>query len=208
MKYNPNIQPVLEKYLSKSRLSKYSKILDSDDFEKKLELYLFNIRCAERFHSILIQLEVILRNAINEQLILDFGSKWFCDEKLQFAPTQKQIIAKIILDLQQASKKIDACNVTANLTFGFWVNLFNSEYDQTFWRKSLHKIFSNHQHISRSTVRERLEKFRNIRNRISHCEPIVQFPLVKYYGQLIEFISWLNKDLAIWIAAQINFKND
>ncbi len=116
------------------------------------------------------------------------------------------MIDDVILNLLKNSKIINSCNITSNLTFGFWVNLFNSDYDTTLWRQSLYKIFEDSKkEPNRSFIRERLEKFRNLRNRISHCEPIVQFPLEKYYYQLIEFVSWIDKDLSSWLEKEIEF---
>lgn len=69
-----NKQTLLEKYLSKSRLSKYAEITKSNDLEKILKTYRLNIKYSEKLYSALIQFEVILRNAINEQLIRDFGN--------------------------------------------------------------------------------------------------------------------------------------
>ncbi len=66
-------QILLEKYLSKSRLRKYAEISQSSDLEKLLEIYRLNTKFSEKFYSALIQFEVILRNAINEQLTFDIG---------------------------------------------------------------------------------------------------------------------------------------
>ncbi|MES2677305.1 MAG: hypothetical protein V4612_03195 [Pseudomonadota bacterium] len=206
-----NQQILLEKYLSKSRLGKYAQIAQSDDLEKILEIYRLNIKYSEKFYSALIQFEVILRNAINQQLINDFGFNWFESESLNFTETQKSLINSVILDLSNNSKEINSCNVTSNLNFGFWINLFNRDYDKddrNLWMKSLHKIFVDVENMpKRSLFRERLKNFHKLRNRISHCEPIVQFPLDKYYLHLIEFISWMSQELADWLEGEIEFNS-
>ena len=202
-------QTLLEKYLSKSRLKTYTQIAQNNDFEKALEIYRLNIKYSEKFYSPLTQLEVILRNAINEQLILDFGADWYHKENINLVTAQREMVDEVILKLLNKSKDINSCNIISNLTFGFWVNLFNSDYDKTLWRQSLYKIFEkNDKDLSRSTIRERLEKFRNLRNRISHCEPIImEIPLAKYYIQLIDFVSWIDKDLSIWLYEEIDFNS-
>jgi hypothetical protein len=205
-------QILLEKYLSKSRLGKYAEISKSNDLEKILEIYRLNIKYSEKFYSALIQFEVILRNAINAQVTKDFGLNWFVNENLNLTEKHKNIIYKVILDLENNSKEVNSCNIISNLTLGFWLNLFNRDYDKNddrnLWMKSLNKIFVNTSHKPRrSAIRERLEKFRNLRNRISHCEPIVQFPLDKYYYQLIEFVSWIDQDLSSWLEKEIEFNS-
>jgi hypothetical protein len=201
-----NNQILLEKYFSKSRLKKYAETIKSNDVEKILETYRLNIKYSEKFYSALTQFEVFLRNAINEQLILDFGNNWYDKDKIISAPKQRELINSLKLDLINGLKPLNSCNIVSNLTFGFWVNLFNPEYDKTLWRKSLSTIFQHRGEIpERSLVRLRLMEFHKLRNRISHCELILQFPLDKYYIQLIDFVSWINQDLANWLEKEIEF---
>ncbi len=203
-----NNQTLLEKYLSKSRLKKYAQIAQNDDFEKALEIYRLNIKYSEKFYSALIQFEVILRNAINEQFRNSFGDAWHQGEKISFVPRQKGLISALKLDLKTNSKLINSCNIVSNLTFGFWVNLFNPEYDKTLWRQSLAMMFNNKGKIpKRGIIRNRLKNFHMLRNRISHCEPIVQFPLLRYYRELIELVGWINNDLALWMDEEIDFNS-
>jgi hypothetical protein len=63
------------------------------------------------------------------------------------------------------------------------------------------------QHLVRAKIRERLEILRKLRNRISHCECIIYFPLEKYYCQFIEIVSWINSDIAKWFDEEINFSS-
>lgn len=122
-------------------------------------------------------------------------------------PKQKDLINSLKLDLENNSKPINSCNIVANLTFGFWVNLFNPEYDKTIWRQILAMIFQGCGRIpKRGLVRDRLKNLHKLRNRISHCEPIVNLPLFKYYQELIEMVSWINNDVAIWLDEEIKFK--
>src|SRR3989338_6338305 len=105
-------------------------------------------------------------------------------------------------------KEINSCNITSNLSFGFWINLFSSDYDKILWRSSLYKIFyTTKAKPGRGKLRERLEKFLILRNRISHCECIVHFPLQKYHLQLIEVIGWINSDIAKWLELETNLQN-
>ena len=66
---------------------------------------------------------------------------WYDDENVIFVDKQRDLINSLKLDLSVDSKELNSCNIVANLTFGFWINLFNSVYDRTIWRQSLAKIF-------------------------------------------------------------------
>ena len=197
---------VLEKYFSKARLEKYQKFSDQNiDF---IELYQLNMKCSEKFFTALIQFEVLLRNSINQQLVENFGEKWFDCELLNFSDKQRDMIQEVKLKLSSDKKESNSCNITSNLNFGFWTSLFSPNCEKILWRKSLYKIFYNvASKPSRGRVRERLEKFRTLRNRISHCECIIHFPLKKYFSQLVEMLNWINSDIAKWLDEEINFSS-
>ena len=256
-------KPILEKFFSKTRLEKYQNLADlagqNSDF---LKLYQNNSKYSEKFFTALSQFEVILRNAVNEQLIQDFGEDWFEEKCFNFSVRQKDMIRacfqtqrvsilpkfcatfwqnfaavsgiqkkflpknepkfgqkRNVVGLKTGSneakmrllgkkKEINSCNITSNLSFGFWINLFSSDYDKILWRSSLYKIFyTTKAKPGRGKLRERLEKFLILRNRISHCECIVHFPLQKYHLQLIEVIGWINSDIAKWLELETNLQN-
>lgn len=193
-------KPILEKFFSNSRLARYKELAgENADF---ISVYRLNTQESAKFFTALIQFEVVLRNAINEQLREDFGVSWL--NEVMFNAKQQEMIGDVRLRLFEKKKEINNCNIISNLSFGFWVNLFSSDYDKTLWRNSLYKVFYNTDaRPSRSKVRERLEKFLILRNRISHCECIIHFPLQKYRQQLIEIISWINQDIARWFDEEI-----
>lgn len=55
--------------------------------------------------------------------------------------------------------------IISNLSFGFWVNLFDRHYD-SFWEGHLNKLFG--EEIKRAKVHELMKEVRNFRNRIAH----------------------------------------
>ncbi len=196
-------KPTLEYFFSKSRIEKYQQYSGDKNF---IELYQLNIIWSEKFFTLLSQFEVILRNAISQKLIVDFGENWFNCQSLIFAAKQQQAIDEVTKRLLEKSKNLNPCNVTSNLSFGFWISLFSPNYDKTLWRTSLYNIFSNSStKLSRSKLRERLQKFLTLRNRISHCECIIHFPLVKYSQQLVETTSWINPEIANWFNKFVEF---
>lgn len=195
----------LEHFFSKSRLDKFLLMSGGRSFDDCLDLYLLNIKYSEKLHTIFSQFEIILRNAINLQMIKNYGNFWFLNQKLFSQPDSAALIATR-LPLEEKGKLVNSCNITANLTLGFWVNLFNPAYDRTLWRSTLAQIFSANNKIpARSLVREHLKNFNRLRNRISHCEPIISHKLEDYYLQLIETISWINREIAKWLNNECAF---
>jgi hypothetical protein len=94
--------------------------------------------------------------------------------------------------------------VVAELTFGFWVRLFNTEFELILW-KDLRRAFPfmpkylrKRKHISAP-----LNNFRNFRNRVFHNEPICwNFDkLQQIHDEIVEVLGWINKDLPLWIAS-------
>ncbi len=92
--------------------------------------------------------------------------------------------------------------MVAELTLGFWVRLFNAEFERILW-KDLRRAFpylpKNQKH--RKQVSAPLNDFRNLRNRIFHNEPVCwNFErLQQLHEDMIQLLGWLNRDLPAWI---------
>lgn len=192
IKYNE-----LESSLSAPRLSTYLHLANGNQ-EKAIELYIKNIRISEEIHTQLKEFEVIFRNAINDVLTAGYGLDWYNSREISFIDKHIAAIQRVKQDLFKENKDKTNPNIISNLALGFWVYLFNKDYDRTLWRSHLYKVFK-HKSISRSQVRGELQKIKNLRNRISHCECILKYPYEKYYQEIIEFISWINPRISVWV---------
>jgi hypothetical protein len=84
------------------------------------------------------------------------------------------------------------------LNFGFWNRLFNRHYTSLFW-KPLRLVFKNiPKHLrQRDTIADTLFRIRSLRNRIYHYEPIFGKlnELEEQYKEMLNFLTWLDKDL-------------
>lgn len=186
-------------YLSQDRLKPYLDLAD-DDFEEAIKLYTKNKNLSSDLHALLTELEVIFRNSINNILIEEIGTDWLLEKNTNLNEIQSQAITNVIKSLEKQNKKASNANIVSNLNFGFWVYLFNANYDKTLWRMHLYKIFKNPpKGFKRSKARAKLEKFKKLRNRISHCENILQYPYEKYPSEIIEFINYINPKIAEWV---------
>jgi hypothetical protein len=119
--------------------------------------------------------------------------------------------------ISQANKQIanrkevaTPSKIVAELTLGFWVSLFNVEYERILW-KSLRKVFANmpKNERQRKKVAPPLNRFRTFRNRIFHHEPIAWnlTRLRQINAEILTVIEWLNRDIAAWLASFDKFEN-
>lgn len=76
--------------------------------------------------------------------------------------------------------------VIAQLTMFFWKRLFSTDYEITFWNRSLKYIFPN-KNIKRAIIATHFEEIYQARNRIAHHEPIYDKRLDKVLSA-IDFI--------------------
>ena len=182
------------------------KYFDAHPENERLALlhYQSNIEISESFYTCLSVFEVAFRNAINRELITKFGT----EEWYNHFPTTAGL-SKLSKDISIAQNQITRrrelvtpSKVVAELTFGFWTRLFNSEFERILW-KDLRRAFP----YMPKAMRQRkhltapINNFRNLRNRIFHNEPIC-WKLSKLDGihsQILEVLSWINKDIPTWI---------
>ena len=189
---------------SRDRMQKY---FDAHPDNETIAIahYQYNIEISESFYTCLSVFEVSLRNAINHELIRTFNStEWYTHfpstiglskltKEVSFA--QMQIIKR--------HEPVTPSKVIAELTFGFWTKLFNSEFDLILW-KDLRRAFPYMPKAirQRKYVSAPINNFRNLRNRIFHNEPICWklTKLKEIHDQMVEVLGWINKELPEWIA--------
>ena len=169
----------------------------NNNHDEAIKLYLENLKHIQRYFPIIIEFEVLLRNAINHELIDAYGETWYEDTSI-FIDKQKQDIDNTMLRCAKKKGQTINCDMVAGLSLGFWINLFNSEYDKTLWRQHLHKIFNGG--IQRSTLRGKLKTINQLRNRIAHCDYLSpkqqdNMQLVFEVGEMIQpdFLNWINQ---------------
>ncbi|MGM9335097.1 Abi family protein [Streptomyces murinus] len=161
-----------------------------------MELYLWNVRLSAAFGEVIALAEVILRNAMAEQLATAYGATWYARTELFDDRTMsgfKTTWRNITMPADPATGKpaqktlhaVPAGKIVAESTFGCWVNLLdkggtrgdgpyrkNVDYDSTLWWKALHKAFPN-SGGKRTTVFTTASHVRSLRNRAAHHEPLI-----------------------------------
>lgn len=195
---------IIEKIISRERIEPYLKH-HGNDFEKALLHYKSNILISESFYPLLAILEVGLRNSIDYQLTRRFNDKnWF--ENIEFVRITSRFQIDRISDartnIQSEKKEITSGRIISELSFGFWTSLFDTRFDMSLW-KSLRLSFPNcPKNIrKRKTMSSKFNGIRRLRNRIFHHEAITWNldALNSYKTEITEGITWLDKDLSIWL---------
>ncbi|MFI0936889.1 Abi family protein [Streptomyces sp. NPDC021019] len=185
---------LLEPLISRPRLAPFLSAAATP--AAAMELYLWNVRLSAAFGEVIALAEVILRNAMAEQLAAAYGPTWYARAELFDDRTMngfKTTWRNITLPTDPATRKtvqktlqaVPAGKIVAESTFGCWVNLLdkggtrgdgpyrkNVDYDSTLWRKALHKAFPN-SGGKRTTVFTTVSHVRSLRNRTAHHEPLI-----------------------------------
>lgn len=202
------------KYLSTQRFNRYLVATDYNNTKAK-KLYAGNISLAKAFHPVLSQFEVVLRNNINTILSTHFADEdWIINQKNKFMSHDslassgyflRKRIQKAENNLKRRSLPIIVGNIISEQMFGFWLAFFTPHNYAILEGKPMlifpHKPFSE----NRTTIYTKLEKIKNFRNRVNHCEPICfrgktidcNYAL-HIRSTLYDLISWMEPDLATY----------
>lgn len=217
-----------ELLFSRPRITPYLSSCNSDD-SKAVKLYKYNIQASQALYPIISILEIALRNGIDKALANYYNDKlWLINKRNDFANnpnlTYKDKIGNIKPDLffidklKKAEDKIRFRNVPINhgkliaeLTFGFWVKFFDAQPIKILKGAPLHGL-KNRPSMKLAKVHSHLNSIVNVRNRISHSEPICfnkkgnicLLTLAQYESDILDAIKWIDNDLAIW-ANKMNF---
>lgn len=188
-----------EKVFSTQRMDKYFNRYPNNE-EKAILHYKTNIELSEAFYAVLSMYEVAFRNSLNRELTEYFGTvDWYL--KIASIPGLKNLNGSIQTaqkHIANRNETITANKVIAELTMGFWVRLFNAEYELTLW-KPLRKAFPylEKSQRQRNNVSAPINKIRDFRNRVFHHEPISWNleRLAETHERIIKVMGWLNEDL-------------
>lgn len=199
----------LENLFSTERLRKFYVAYPTDN-SKALAHYQCNILISEAFYPCLSVLEVALRNAINRQLTARFGTpEWYSHFSTTAGlSTLLPAINTAQRHITNRGELISAPKIVAELSLGFWVTLFNSEYERILW-KHLRKAFPNMPKgdRKRKNVSAPLNNFRLVRNRIFHNEPVCwNLDVLEHkHDHIVETLKWIDPELPEWLAPMDRF---
>ena len=192
-----------EKEFSEARMKPYFERYKGND-RMAIELYENNIRISESLLPSISVFEVAVRNAIISELERMTGNKeWY--EFFRLHPELKipyAYIEKSIRHISARGELVTADKINGELTMGFWVSLFNAEYERVLW-KPLRRAFPflPKRERQRKSISTPLNMIRSLRNRVFHHEAICWnlHRLCLLHETIIRTVGWLNPMLPLWL---------
>ncbi|MFF5292855.1 Abi family protein [Paractinoplanes globisporus] len=191
--------------LSPERLTPYV-IAGGDGAAAALDLYVWNAELAAALATTLGHVEVVLRNAIHQNLTAwstrRFGEpRWYRDAGHLLHSRHADAIRVAQLRVSQHGRRTETPGrIVAELSFGFWRFLLTSHYDTTLWRQTLHQVFPGQRR--RRVIHDAVEVLHLARNRIAHYEPMFNRPIADIQAIALEVTDWICPVTRAWIERQ------
>lgn len=199
---SPSPEPIITALLSTPRFAPYLAFCSSKD-TAALALYRWNGQVAAAFFESLGHLEVMLRNAMDTQLVVRqsrAGSRaeWYDDPAV---PLSERARTDIRLARQRAQRRVAAAprgKIIAELGFGFWRYLLARQYRASLW-PDLAGAFPHAPTRSLSAIEDPVRRLHALRNRIAHHEPVWQLPLEDRHDDLTRVLSYIDPVASDWV---------
>jgi hypothetical protein len=170
-----------------------------------LRLYTANVALSEALYPILHILEITLRSRMEVVLERVYGPLWYtATSGLTFGTVETQMIQKALTELGRRGKSATSGRVTAELMLGFWVILVGKPYERKLWQKHLPDVFPDAPSGTNFVrvlpqIRKELKAIKELRNRVSHHEPIWYRPgLAQDHADACRLIDWLCASATPW----------
>lgn len=198
----PQRLTALERFLTRERLSYYLDQCD-DDLSAAIALYELNTKVSAALYGPVQGLEVLLRNAMNEQLVARFGADWHDLTTIRLDGPQQTDVHRAIAEIGGV---VSNGAVVAELSLGFWAALLNTSNDNEIWRKAIYLAFPEiPKGVARKNVHGAINSIRRLRNRIAHHEKILHRDLKEDHDKILEIAGWICPDTQAWIAEMSQF---
>jgi hypothetical protein len=176
--------------ISENRLTPYHPKIESVNDLTCYGRYLWNTALSESLYPSLHGLEVTLRNNIHNAITQELGQENWFDHIL--AEPERKVLEEIKGRLTRQRRPLDIGQLVASSSFGFWVSLLNRRYENVLWAKLLKPIcpYMPNREPTRNTLSHRLNRIRELRNRVFHHKPIWhRSHWIQNHEDLLETIS-------------------
>ena len=179
-----------EIFISQKRMESYINMMEYEQ----------NLVFSKKAYIPLSVLEVALRNSIDTFLSEKISDEWYREENFLTKDSQKKVDDAIKL-LVRRKEHTPKDKIIAELSFGFWVNLFKAPYAKNLRINDLKKIFPNlpSKHIkliNREYLFKRLNHIRKFRNRVFHYEKVLNKDTYNHiFEEIEELLVYFDKDL-------------
>lgn len=175
------------------------------DHERALQLYMWNMNISASLFPLIATIEIAMRNKVVARLESSFSATWWRNEDFHasLGTKGKGILLRAENAIKQRDKTPDSGRMTAELTFGFWQNMFLAKYEAALWR-SLHLDFADlPSWVMLAELYKRTKQVNDLRNRISHHEPMMRTNISQSFADALTVLSWMSREKAAWIRPQL-----
>lgn len=193
-----------EQHFSAARVGRYQAHFHGNA-ARAMGAYAHNLLLAEATLPLLNVLEIALRNRLQD-LMTQFYSRLDWWEALRGNPQFNWQVSEVDKAKAKLLKRCEAQTVdkiVAELTFGFWSSLFNTQFQHTLW-KPLRLAFANcpRQYRQRHTISAALNEARDLRNRVVHHESLLWLTpsLLDMHTKCTTILGWIDPKLVKWVA--------
>ncbi len=207
MTAEPSPIAVLRRRLSPARFDRYVAAADGS-LSEGLRLYEWNVAAAGAFSESLGQFEVLLRNAMDEQLrrycrkVLRSDERWYA---VRAMPLQTYLWSHLESARDRATRQKSLPEVhgkvVAELNFGFWRYVLDARHQATLWGPALRHAFPHQRPRKRIMVFDAVDALYRLRNRVAHSEPVHGLPLAARWQQLLDVTSYIEPAAASWLSS-------
>lgn len=168
---------------------------------RALELYVWNGQLGAALLTPISVCEVVIRNAVDDALTALHGTNW--PWNLGFYLSLPQRGREALVEARSKPSSTSTGKVIAELSFGFWENMFRASFDAALWTPQLKRVLPNLAmtvHLGRGHVHAELVKLRRLRNRIAHHEPLLTLNAQQTMNDVEALIALRCKETATWMA--------
>jgi len=190
--------------MSPDRIAPYEQAVNGD-LAAAFTLYEWNMSVSAALFETLGPVEVLLRNAIHDQLVVwhvrrGLSDQWYDHAGLDAQGRKDVARAKDRATRSGRDPEIPG-KVIAELTLGFWRYLLAKRYQATLWPAMLNAFPNHHDgpRISRLAVHDDVQRLQVLRNRIAHHEPVYRRDLQQDFDGMLALASWISPDAATWV---------
>lgn len=187
--------------LSTGRFGTYL-VAAGHDHERALALYVWNALVGEAFYLPSQAVEVGLRNRINHALTTLYGNNWWDHVNFQSVIDQARQADLAQVKSRIHSRQLPLVNgqVVAGLSFGFWAGMLQKRYNPAIWSQQLKSSFPDlPANVTRGQLSAEVKSLLDLRNRISHHEPLIKRNLMDDHSRVMRLLNWLCPVKGAWL---------
>jgi hypothetical protein len=214
------IELVLQHRISPERLAPY--VRETPSLHEAIRLYRWNIDLSGAVYEALHVFEVVLRNALDEQLCIWNASQpdpstgrlhspdWLIDPSallLRVAgrdiPDARRRALKSTARRPQGQRDPMHADILAAMSLGTWRFILPGRHDagkQRLWDEALHKAFPHLRRTPRELERA-VEGVYHLRNRVAHLEPIINSNVRAQLVNMRTVIGAIDPQLLSWFTS-------